>query len=76
MFIVAFRGFGNSIKGKNMRQIVCLTLIWFVWKREMQGFLRTKRGWKGRCETCFTFIPLVGILYFYFLRSSTLSCTT
>ena len=31
MLVIAFKGLGNSLKGKTLWQIVCLTLIWMVW---------------------------------------------
>ena len=32
MFIIAFRGFGNSTRGKTLCKIVCLSLVLFVWQ--------------------------------------------
>ena len=33
MMIIAFRGLGNSIRGKTLWQITCLTLLWIVWQQ-------------------------------------------
>ncbi|RVW30367.1 La-related protein 1A [Vitis vinifera] len=41
MLVIAFKGLGNSLKGRTLWQIACLTLIWMgVCKRETIGFLR------------------------------------
>ena len=32
MLIIAFRGIENSSKGKTFWQIVCASLVWFVWQ--------------------------------------------
>ena len=32
MFIIAFKGFGYSFRGKTLWRIVCLSLIQFVWQ--------------------------------------------
>ena len=61
MFIIAFRGFGNSTRGKTL--LNCLSLLDLVClAREIQNFLRTKRDLKGRCGIYFTFSHLCGPL--------------
>ena len=42
MFIIAFKGFENSFKGKTLWRIVCLSLVWFVWQERNVRNLETK----------------------------------
>ena len=46
MMIIAFRGLGNSLRGKTLWQITCLTLLWIVWQERN---VRTFED-KGRLE--------------------------
>lgn len=62
MFVITFRGFGNSIKGKTLWKIACLTLVWFVWQERHAMVFENKERWKGCCRTYFTSIPLCGLL--------------
>ena len=32
MMIISFRGLGNSIRGKILCQIACLTILWIMWQ--------------------------------------------
>ncbi|RVX00585.1 hypothetical protein CK203_036930 [Vitis vinifera] len=32
MLVITFKGLGNSLRGKTLWQIACLTLIWLVWQ--------------------------------------------
>ncbi|RVW59950.1 hypothetical protein CK203_086973 [Vitis vinifera] len=32
IMVIAFKGFENSLRGKTLWQIVCLTLLWMVWQ--------------------------------------------
>ena len=32
MMVIAFKGLGNSLRGKILWQIACLTLLWMVWQ--------------------------------------------
>ena len=32
MFIIAFKGFGYSFRGKTLWRIICLSLVRFVWQ--------------------------------------------
>ena len=35
MLVIVFKGLGNSLKGKTLWQIACLTLIWMVWQERI-----------------------------------------
>ena len=63
MFIIAFKGFGSSIRSKTLWQIACLSLVWFglFGKREIQGFSRIKIRRKRKCETYFIFFHPCGL---------------
>ena len=56
MFIIAFKGFGNSFKGKTLWRIVCLSLVWFVWQERNARIFENKE----RLEK-----ELWDIFYFY-----------
>ena len=42
MFIIAFKGFGNSTRGKTSWRIVCLSLVWFVWQERNTRIFENK----------------------------------
>ena len=46
MMIIAFKGLGNSIRGKILWQIACLTLLWIVWEERNVRIFKDK----GRLE--------------------------
>ena len=64
MFIIAFKGFGSSIRSKKLWQIVCLSLVWFVWQE------RNVRIFKDKEKTEEEVWDL-----FYFFLSLWASCT-
>ena len=48
MFIIAFKGFGSSIRSKTLWQIVCLSLGWFVWQeRNIKIFVDKEKMEEG-----------------------------
>ena len=46
MLVVAFKGLGNSLRGKTLWQITCLTLLWMVWQERNNRIFEDK----GRTE--------------------------
>ena len=61
MFIIAFRGFGNS-RGEKLYGKLYVSLVWFVWQEINVRIFESKRDLKGRCGTSFTFTLLCGLL--------------
>ena len=62
--IISFRGLENSIRGKTLWQIACLTLLWIVWQERNTRIFEEK--WR-----------LEGMLWnlFHFYSSLWVSCT-
>ena len=46
MVVIAFKGLENSLRGKTLWQIVCLTLLWMVWQERNNTIFEDK----GRTE--------------------------
>ncbi|KAL6334495.1 hypothetical protein AAG906_016042 [Vitis piasezkii] len=46
MMVITFKGLGNSLRGKTLWQIACLTLIWLVWQERNNRIFEDK----GRME--------------------------
>ncbi|RVW68264.1 hypothetical protein CK203_063577 [Vitis vinifera] len=46
MLVITFKGLGNSLRGKTLWQIACLTLIWMVWQERNNRIFEDK----GRTE--------------------------
>ncbi|RVW53835.1 hypothetical protein CK203_088568 [Vitis vinifera] len=46
MLVISFKGLGNSLRGKTLWQIACLTLIWMVWQERNNRIFEDK----GRTE--------------------------
>ncbi|RVW92960.1 Transposon TX1 uncharacterized 149 kDa protein [Vitis vinifera] len=46
MMVITFKGLGNSLRGKTLWQIACLTLIWLVWQERNNRIFEDK----GRTE--------------------------
>ena len=46
MLVIAFKGLGNSLRGKTLRQIACVTLVWMVWQERNNRIFEDK----GRTE--------------------------
>ncbi|RVW64358.1 hypothetical protein CK203_047027 [Vitis vinifera] len=46
MMVIAFKGLGNSLRGKTLWQIACLTLLWMVWQERNNRIFEDK----GRTE--------------------------
>ena len=46
MLVIAFKGLGNSLRGKTLWQIACLTLVWMVWQERNNRIFEDK----GRTE--------------------------
>ena len=44
--VITFKGLGNSLRGKTLWQIVCLTLLWMVWQERNNRIFEDK----GRTE--------------------------
>ncbi|RVW54250.1 LINE-1 reverse transcriptase-like [Vitis vinifera] len=47
MLVIAFKGLGNSLRGKTLWQIVCLTLIWMVWEWLWEEVGAIRGIWEG-----------------------------
>ena len=46
MLVITFKGLGNSLRGKTLWQIACLTLIWMLWQERNNRIFEDK----GRTE--------------------------
>ncbi|RVW67640.1 hypothetical protein CK203_063062 [Vitis vinifera] len=46
MLVIAFKGLGNSLRGKTLWQIACLNLVWMVWQERNNRIFEDK----GRME--------------------------
>ncbi|RVW50733.1 putative ribonuclease H protein [Vitis vinifera] len=46
MLVIAFKGLGNSLRGKTLWQVACLTLVWIVWQERNNRIFEDK----GRSE--------------------------
>ncbi|RVW31331.1 hypothetical protein CK203_116350 [Vitis vinifera] len=46
MLVIAFKGLGNSLRGKTLWQVACLTLVWIVWQEQNNRIFEDK----GRSE--------------------------
>ncbi|RVX13392.1 Transposon TX1 uncharacterized 149 kDa protein [Vitis vinifera] len=46
MLVISFKGLGNSVRGKTLWQVACLTLIWMVWQERNNRIFEDK----GRTE--------------------------
>ena len=46
MLVIAFKGLGNSLRGKTLWQVACLTLVWIVWQERNKRIFEDK----GRSE--------------------------
>ena len=64
MMIIAFRGLGNSLRGKTLWRITCLTLLWIMWQERNVRIFEDKGRSKGM---------LWDLLFFY--SSLWASCT-
>ncbi|RVW27818.1 hypothetical protein CK203_107068 [Vitis vinifera] len=64
MLVITFKGLGNSLRGKTLWQIACLTLIWMVWQERNNRIFEDK----GRTEEM-----LWDLIWFY--SSLWASCT-
>ncbi|RVW15386.1 putative ribonuclease H protein [Vitis vinifera] len=42
MMVIAFKGLGNSLRGKTLWQIACLTLLWMVWQERNNRIFEDK----------------------------------
>ena len=74
MLVIAFRGFGNSTRGKTLWQIVCLSLVWFVWQERNARVFENKERIEGEvwdffyfslwasCTIAFRGVPLPALL--------------
>ena len=47
LFIIAFRGFGNSSRGKTLWKIACLSLVWFAWQERDAIIFENKERFAG-----------------------------
>ncbi|RVW49157.1 hypothetical protein CK203_087473 [Vitis vinifera] len=50
MLVISFKGLGNSVRGKILWQIACLTLIWMVWQERNNRIFEDKgerKRWLG-----------------------------
>ena len=46
MLVIVLKGLGNSLRGKTLWQIACLTLVWMVWQERNNRIFEDK----GRTE--------------------------
>ena len=59
MFIIAFKGFGNSTRGKTLWRIVCLSLVWFVWQERNERMFENKERSKEEVwDKCYFYSSL------------------
>ena len=65
IFIISFKGLGNSIKGKTLWHFACLKVIWIVWQE------RNARIFEERCRAKEVLWDLI-----HFYASLWASCTT
>ena len=63
MMVISFRGLGNSIRGKTLWHISCLTVLWIVWQEQNTRIFQDKYKTK---------VMLWDLIHFYF--SSWASC--
>ena len=42
MMVISFKGLGNSLRGKTLWQIACLTLLWIVWQERNNWIFEDK----------------------------------
>ena len=42
MLVIAFKGLENSLRGKTLWQIACLTLLWMVWQERNNKIFEDK----------------------------------
>ena len=42
MLVIAFKGLGNSLRGKTLWQITCLILLWIVWQERNNRIFEDK----------------------------------
>ena len=64
MMILTFRGLGNSIRGKTLWQIACITLLWIVWQERNTQIFEDKERSKGMLWDLLHFS--VSLLYYCF----------
>ena len=55
MFIMAFKGFGNSFRSKTLWRIVFLSLVWFVWQERNERIFENKERSKKEVWDIFYF---------------------
>ena len=64
MMILTFRGLGNSIRGKTLWQIACITLLWIVWQERNTQIFEDKGRSEGMLWDLLHFS--VSLLYYCF----------
>ena len=74
--IISFRGLGNSIRGKMLWHVACITVLWVVWRERHTRIFEEKCRTEGMlwdlfhcyssfwasCTLAFRGIPLIVIL--------------
>ena len=63
LFIIAFRGFGNSSRGKTLWKIACLSLVWFVWQERNARIFENKKRVEGEVWDLFYFYSSLLVSY-------------
>ena len=59
MFIIAFKGFGNSTRGKTLWRIVFLSLVWFVWQERNARIFENKERYEEEVwDICYFYSSL------------------
>lgn len=74
--IIAYKGLGNSIRGKSLWQIVCLTLLWIVWQERNSRIFQEKERPKKILWDSISHLSLLVNLFYYCLQRSSTHCHT
>ena len=67
-FVIAFRGFGKSYSGKTLWEIVCVSLVWFVWQERNAKIFENKERSEWEVWDLFYFYLCLGLLVPMFLE--------
>ncbi|RVW99862.1 Transposon TX1 uncharacterized 149 kDa protein [Vitis vinifera] len=68
MLVIAFKGLGNSLRGKTLWQVACLTLVWIVWQERNNRIFEDKGRSEEMLWDLICSIPLFGLLVLQLLE--------
>ena len=74
MITIKYQGFGKSKRGIVLWQIVCIALIWVVWRERNARIFEDKVRNSGNLWTLFTSLLFFGLFAPWFLRVFPLVC--